>query len=111
MEQTVAKGDMIEYVWYTRNYYLISISNPIVGASVRYCPFCGKGIGSLSLLQQYEKACDQPEAAKIDWQSKTEVEAFNERFLAEQREKEQHLKALANSSEQTEQSPNKADTA
>jgi hypothetical protein len=35
MEQTLNKVDMIEYMWYTRDCYLRSAYNSMVGAAVR----------------------------------------------------------------------------
>lgn len=56
---------------------------------IRYCPFCGNEIGTLSLLKEYEEASNQPAADKIDWECEAEVETFKKEFLAKQIDKKE----------------------
>lgn len=108
MEDNLEWGDMFEFIWQTREYQIASTRNLGVSCRISYCPFCGKEIGTLSLLKKYEEAADQPEADKIDWESEAEVKVFKLKFLALQIEKEQRLKA--SSSQQTKQGADQTDT-
>lgn len=82
MKNNLEWGDMLQYVWYIREYSIESTQNSAISCKIDYCPFCGKEIGTLSLLEKYEEACEQPQADKIDWSSAIEVEAFNKEFFA-----------------------------
>lgn len=89
MKKALAYNDTIEYQWLTRSYFLKSGHNQMISPSIQYCPFCGNALYKLSLHAGYDEALPQPESDELDWISETEVEAFQRRFLAKYKGKEQ----------------------
>ena len=87
---------MVNYIWYTRDYVLVSSESPMIQSFISFCPFCGKHIGSESLHQEYYEACDQAaesDSSFPDFDDDSKMEEFRIEFLirVESQEKTQNL--------------------
>jgi hypothetical protein len=71
MEQTLAEDDRIDYIWYSREYVLVSMDAELV-RYVQFCPFCGEDLGKDSVRYAYD------EAVRIEFLTNLEVEAEEE---------------------------------
>jgi hypothetical protein len=83
LEYELSRGDIIEYVWYTREYILRSSTTPIIFTYADFCPFCGEDLGKFSVHDDYWDAFDKAaeEDPTMSTQSDLELEGFGEKFL------------------------------
>ena len=87
MEYELSKGDIIDYVWYTRLYLIRSSVVPEIHTYVKFCPFCGKDVGKYAVYDEYEEYWEAYDKAREedptlpDIESDSEVEGFREKFL------------------------------
>ena len=84
MEGNLSKGDMIRYIWYTRDYVLLSSESAMIESFIEYCPFCGEDIGSQSVLDEYDEAYEKAtddEHTSLELENDHKLEAFRTEFL------------------------------
>ncbi|BDA51914.1 hypothetical protein COCOBI_pt-2170 (chloroplast) [Coccomyxa sp. Obi] len=84
MEQEVSSGDIIDYVWCTRDYIIRSSTVPEVFVHAGYCPFCGQDVGKYSVQGEYVEAyykAKEADPTLPDIDCDSELEEFQENFL------------------------------
>ena len=91
MEQELARGDIVHYTWFTRDFILRSSTTPQVFTAVEFCPWCGKYLAGYSVYDEYYSVyngyLDAHEKAKKknptlpDILRDSELEEFRENFL------------------------------
>ena len=84
LEHELSRGDIIDYVWYTRTYIIRSSVVPEIRTYVGYCPFCGQDVGKYSVYDKYWEAydkADQEDPTLPADQCDPELEGFQENFL------------------------------
>lgn len=84
MEAELSRGDIIDYIWHTRDYIIRSSIAPQVRTYVNFCPFCGKDVAKYSVqadyVEAYEKAKEE-DPTLPDIRSQSELKGFQEKFL------------------------------
>ena len=84
MEHELARGDIIDYVWYIRIFIIRSSVAPQVFTYVNYCPWCGKDVGKYSVYDEYWEAyekADQEDPTIPEDECDPKLQDFQEKFL------------------------------
>ena len=84
MEQELARGDILHYTWFTRDFSLRSSTTPQVFSLVEFCPWCGKYLAGYSVYDEYWEAHEKAEKEDPtlpDILRDSELAEFRENFL------------------------------
>jgi hypothetical protein len=83
IKDELSRGDIIDYIWYSRDYILRSSRVPAISTYAEFCPWCGSDLGKFSLDSEYWHAFQRAseEDPTMRKQSDSELEGFHEEFL------------------------------
>ena len=55
MERELSRGDIVNYIWYSRDFIIRSKVTPQIFSFIEFCPWCSKYLTKYSLRDEYEE--------------------------------------------------------
>lgn len=88
------RGDIADYIWYTRDFILKSSITPQIYSLVEFCPWCGKYLASYSLADEYVEAYEkekEKDPTLLDIMDNLKLVEFQDKFLMDWESQNQTL--------------------